>query len=471
MYEQLPQESSYELHADDVEELAEQHLLEIAQSQHQLWDVKGLATFVGNESPEQTMRRITKLPTFYDEGAVRVTPCKVLATRSDGHEAFTKDERHQSIKAFKIRGATWASAQALRQNPRLQGTVQASAGNAGQGGADFAEYHNQNGVSSIEAHVFMAKSASSVKKRGLRMRNAIVHDVDPESGEPYADLREAQAGARRYVEASTVNGEPTLALLEPYSHPDTIAGQGTITAETYVQLRAQGVDVRAKPVRFRVGGGGWGLGLGMAVGLQTLIQHQLVHPGSYIEVTQEEQTDAYIRAFEALDATDHVDLEALFDDDEFSILNDGTAVQVPDVKNLAAAYHLYRTGLLQPRRTTRAHVGAAMATRPGDADLEPAGALGLASLLEDTSSVSAYLGEEQSPYVDVVVLSGGNVSEETKDYYTNIAEQPRNMCRAGAAFVTRHYVPRPEQRQPGPSRAMRLEFLSQLEALGISLVN
>lgn len=461
------QESELLLTAKDAEQLADEHEHGIAESRTQLWSVKELLRFDPNESPDDTVKRANNTTAFYAERGVACTPLLEHRLRGGG-AAYFKDERQQPIGSFKIRGAFWASMQALKVNPHLSGTAQASAGNAGQGGAEFALFNNADSAHKIESHVFLAHTASDVKVKALLARGATVHTHDPITRERYETLHDAKAGAARYSAASELGGMRGVALLEPYAHPDTIAGQGTIVPEVYAQLRAQGVDLVTRPLRIRCGAGGLGLTLGMAEALDVLAEAGLVHPDSYIEATQEEYTDAAIRAVEQLQMHGAVDLGELFADGEFNADNDGTAVQYPDKHNVALASRYVSHGRLVLRRASQTQVALAMQTRPAKRDLEPAGALGYASHLYDTQKAGVYLGLVEDEYTDVVVLSGGNVSDYTKDVYAATLEDRRTyVSRAGASAVTRTLV---EVARDKPDPSIRKHFLRDLGRSGIHLL-
>ena len=461
------EEPSLELDLHSAESLAAAHLHDIAESRERLWHVKELARPTNGEHIRTTLQRVVAVQEFYSDGAVAVTP---LEQQSDTEQdVFFKDERYQRVRSFKIRGAFWASLQAFKKNPHMTGTAQATAGNAGQGGAAYAEWHNRNEPRSITAHTFMPHSASKVKKDALRARDAVIHDHDPATGQPYETLHDAKAGARRFAESHEQDDSATIALLDPYAHPDTIAGQGTLMLETYLQLREAGADLLGRPTRIRVGGGGLGLAIGCAEALQALMGAGLVHSASYVEVTQESHTDATLRAVEQLAKHGVVNLDTLFATDHFSASNDGTAVEVPDRKNVAAAYQLSLRGALVLRRVAKQSVARAMAHRPGNQDLEPAGSLGLASHLEDTSTISAYLGYQDDGHIDVVVLSGGNVSESTKNEYTAALDDRSLSITAMGSAVTRRRV---EIAHPqGVDPEVHKIFKGQLSEWGVELLD
>lgn len=464
----LEEEPLLELDLASAESLAVEHLHAIGESREQLWNIKELLRSPNGDQVRTILRRTVQAEEFYSDGAVIVTPLHQQPSTTE-RDVFFKDERQQRIRSFKIRGAFWASMQALKNNPNINGTVQATAGNAGQGGAAYVEWHNSNEPRQITAHTFVPYLASKVKKDALRARGAQIHDHDPDTGERYETLRDAKAGAQQFSEQRTQDGLTDIALLDPYAHPDTIAGQGTLMLETYLQLQEAGVDLLGKPVRVRVGGGGFGLAIGCAEALQALMNAGLVHSASYVEATQEEHTDATVRAIERLHAQGSVNLETLFADDYFSTTNDGTAVEVPDSKNVATAYYLTLSGVLELRRVARSSVAKAMGQRPARQDLEPAGSLGLASHIEDANPISAYLGHDVDSTTDVVVLSGGNVSESTKELYAAIPSNRSLSIGAMGSAVTRQRVEvvRPPEVDPVVHRLFR----DQLDEWGVELLD
>ncbi len=141
--------------------------------------------------------------------------------------------------SFKIRGAMNA-ALALREGAAIPTIVTASAGNHGRGLAFAAE---QLGLQCV---VFTPRSAPDAKKNAIRRHGVTLHG-DCE------DYDTAERDARAFAAAENAF------YLSPYSHPDVIAGAGTIGLELIDALPQ--FDVAVVPV----GGGGLASGVGLAL--------------------------------------------------------------------------------------------------------------------------------------------------------------------------------------------------------------
>ncbi len=170
-------------------------------------------------------------------GLVVVTPalrCHALE-RQAGCELWVKAENLQHIGAFKARGAQYAVAR-LTDAERAAGIITYSSGNHAQAVALAAQRNN------IAAHIFMPVDAPAVKVASVRGLGATVTHVGTTSTE-----RKNAALAYREEHGGTI--------IEPFDHPDIIAGQGTATLEFVDQIRAAtGGDLDALVVP--VGGGG-----------------------------------------------------------------------------------------------------------------------------------------------------------------------------------------------------------------------
>jgi threonine dehydratase len=157
-----------------------------------------------------------------------------------GGEVFLKLETLQPTFSFKIRGALNAVLALVeqhgRQPPRL---VTASAGNHGQGLAYAAR------MVGLQLTVYIADAAPRTKKDAIRRMGAELIGC--------TDYDEAEARAKQHGSTGSA------AYISPYSHPDVIAGAGTIGLEILEQ--DPGVDAIVVPV----GGGGLVSGIAVAV--------------------------------------------------------------------------------------------------------------------------------------------------------------------------------------------------------------
>jgi threonine dehydratase len=160
-----------------------------------------------------------------------------------GSEVFLKLETLQPTFSFKIRGALNAVLALVerhgRQMPRL---VTASAGNHGQALA-YAAW-----TAGLQLTVYVPDNAPRAKKDTIRRMGAELIGC--------ANYDEAELRAKKHAETGSAS------FISPYSHPDVIAGAGTIGLEIAEQ------DPVIDTVVVSVGGGG--LLSGVAVALKGL---------------------------------------------------------------------------------------------------------------------------------------------------------------------------------------------------------
>jgi threonine dehydratase len=157
-----------------------------------------------------------------------------------GSEVFLKLETLQPTFSFKIRGALNAVLALVEQHgaqaPRL---VTASAGNHGQGLAYAAR------IAGLQLTVYVPDNAPRAKKDTIRRLGAeliICPDYD-----------EAELRAKEHAATGSAS------FISPYSHPDVIAGAGTIGLEIAEQ------DPAVDAIVVSVGGGGLLSGIAIAV--------------------------------------------------------------------------------------------------------------------------------------------------------------------------------------------------------------
>lgn len=157
-----------------------------------------------------------------------------------GGDVFLKLETLQPTFSFKIRGALNAVLALVEQHGRqLPRLVTASAGNHGQGLAYAAR------MVGLQLTVYIADMAPHTKKDAIRRMGAELIGC--------ADYDQAEARAKQHGSTGSA------AYISPYSHPDVIAGAGTIGLEIIEQ--DPGVDAIVVPV----GGGGLVSGIAVAV--------------------------------------------------------------------------------------------------------------------------------------------------------------------------------------------------------------
>ena len=151
-----------------------------------------------------------------------------------GAELWLKAENLQTVGAFKARGALNSLA-LLDPAVRARGVITYSSGNHAQAVAMAARRHQ------VSADIFMPVDAPRIKVVAVERMGARVTLVGTTSPE-------------RHQAALARQRETGAAIIEPFDHPHTIAGQGTATLELFEDAAAAGVTLDALVVP--VGGGG-----------------------------------------------------------------------------------------------------------------------------------------------------------------------------------------------------------------------
>lgn len=292
------------------------------------------------------------------DGVVRQTPVESSRWLSElvGSQVWLKCENLQRTGSFKTRGA-YVRIAGLSPDERAAGVVAASAGNHAQGVALAAQ------LLGIHATVFMPEGAPIPKERATRAYGAevVFGGTTVEDCLAAAQEHSARTGA---------------VLIHPFDHIDIVSGQGTVGLELLEQLP----DVRTVVVP--TGGGGLVAGIAGAIKLQR----------SDVRVVgvQAEGAAAYPAS---LDAGRPIGLAAM------KTMADGIAVGRPGEVPFAAISRYVD----EIRTVSEDAISRALLATLERAKLvvEPAGAVGVAALLE------APRGAFEGPVA--VVLSGGNV--------------------------------------------------------------
>ncbi len=291
------------------------------------------------------------------KGVAVQTPMDRSRALSDqvGGPVYVKCENLQRTGSFKIRGA-YNLISRLDDEVKRAGVVAASAGNHAQGVALAASLQGSPST------VFMPAAASLPKVEATKRYGAEVVLTGEDFGAAYA-------AAREHAE------EKGLFFVHPFDHPYVIAGQGTIGCE----IAEQAGDIRTVVVP--VGGGG--LISGVSVALRALV------PGIRIVGVQAVGAAAFPPS---LRSGTPVTL------DKLSTIADGIAANAPGELTLAHVARLVdEVVVVSDDAIAEALVFSAERMK---LVLEPAGAAGVAALLEDVVS----------PVPPVaVVLSGGNI--------------------------------------------------------------
>jgi len=272
-----------------------------------------------------------------------------------GCPVILKCENLQRTGSFKSRGAFVRIAR-LPEEERAKGVVAASAGNHAQGVALAAR------MLGIPATVFMPEGAPIPKENATRGYGAeIVFEGQ------YVD--QCLDAARAYSEKTGA------VLIHPFDNTDIVAGQGTLGLEVLDQVP----DV--KTVIVPLGGGGLLAGVALAV--------KLHRPDVRVVGVQAESAAAYPPS---LAAGHPVQLSSM------PTMADGIAVGRPGDVN----YPIIRDHVDEIRTVSEESISRALLALVERAKLvvEPAGAVGVAALLDDPGSFEGPV---------VAVLSGGNI--------------------------------------------------------------
>jgi threonine dehydratase len=279
---------------------------------------------------------------------------RVLSERAGG-PVYLKCENQQRTGSFKVRGAYTRIAR-LSDAERARGVVAASAGNHAQGVAFAA------GLLGTTATVIMPERAPLPKAEATRAYGAavILHGSSVEDALEEALLFADRTGA---------------VFIHPFNHPDIVAGQGTVGFEIIEQC--PGVRTILVPV----GGGGFAAGIAVAV--------RSLDPGVRVVGVQAEAVPGLVASLAAGRPVQVVGGPTMAD---------GIAVQRPgDIPFAILAEYGTRIVAVSEAALARALL---ICLERAKQVVEPAGAAGVAALLEG-------LGEVEPPVV--VVLSGGNI--------------------------------------------------------------
>ncbi|HZP55088.1 threonine ammonia-lyase [Actinocrinis sp.] len=300
---------------------------------------------------------------------VRPTPLAWSRPLSEqlGGEVWFKCENVQRAGSFKIRGA-YVRIHNLPPHERARGVVAASAGNHAQGVALAATLHG------IESTVFMPEGAPLPKVAATESYGARVRFAG-------TTVDEALIAARAFAQ------QTGAALIHPFDHPDVIAGQGTVALEILEQCP------QVKTVVAATGGGG------LLAGLATTLR--AMRPDVRVVGVQAAAAAAYPGSLLAGSPTPIASM---------TTMADGIAVGCPGQLPF---------GIIRGLGTEIVTVSEELISQAlllllerNKLVVEPAGAVGVAALLEaaqETASGQLGSGEPRFEPPVVAVLSGGNV--------------------------------------------------------------
>ena len=280
-----------------------------------------------------------------------------------GAEVFLKCENLQRAGSFQIRGAYVRMAK-LTAEELARGVVTASAGNHAQGVAQAASHLG------IKARIYMPRGVALPKLAATEDHGAqVVLHGDT--------VDEALAEAQKFAD------ETGAVFVHPFDHPDIIAGQGTIGLEILEQLP------QVETVLMGVGGGG------LLAGVAIAIKEKARQLGREIKVVgvQAENAAAYPPSLAA---------DALVPLDTVHTIADGIAVGKPGQLPFAIIKELVDE-VVTVSEDALAQALVVLLER-NKLVVEPAGAVGVAALLEDRLQEHGI-----NPATTVVILSGGNI--------------------------------------------------------------
>jgi threonine dehydratase len=290
-------------------------------------------------------------------GVAKETPLVAARWLADlvGGPVFLKCENLQRAGSFKIRGA-YTRISRLSEQERSRGVVAASAGNHAQGVALAAS------MLGARSTVFMPFGAPLPKLVATQTYGAEVQMIG-------STIDEALVAAQEFASRTGA------ILIHPFDHVDIVAGQGTVGLE----ILEQQPDVRTVVVC--TGGGGLLAGISVAV--------KALRPDVKVIGVQAEGAAAYPPS---LAKGEPVALAGM------STMADGIAVGRPgDIPFAVVARLVDQILTVDEEALARAQL---ICLERGKLLVEPAGAAGVAAILDDPTAFE--------PPV-VVVLSGGNV--------------------------------------------------------------
>ncbi|GAA4224810.1 threonine ammonia-lyase [Actinomadura meridiana] len=335
-------------------------------------------------------------------------PSRVLSEQLGG-PVLLKCENLQRTGSFKIRGA-YARIAGLDERERARGVVAASAGNHAQGVALAAS------MLGCKATVFMPIGAPLPKIAATRGYGAEIVFPGP-------SVDDCLVAARRYAD------ECGAVFIHPFDHPDVVAGQATIGLEMLEQCPE--VRTIVAPV------GGGGLLSGIAAAAKGVVK-ETRDRGVKIVGAQAKRAAAFPPSLAAGEPT-QIDIEPT--------MADGIAVGRPGDLTFAMVTELVDAVVTVSEESISQAL--LLCLERAKQVVEPAGAAGVAALLEHAYAVE--------PPV-VVLLSGGNIDPLLLS----------KVLRHGLAGAGRYLVVRCRLKdRPGAL----VTLLSELAELGVNVLD
>lgn len=278
-----------------------------------------------------------------------------------------KAENLQRAGSFKVRGAYVRMAR-LSDEEKARGVVAASAGNHAQGVALAAKKLG------ISAKIYMPRGVALPKLAATRDHGA---EVILQGSTVDESLREAQ----RYA------SETGAVFIHPFNSTDVVAGQGTIGLEVLDQ------EPEVDTVLMGIGGGG------LLAGSAVAIKQEAARRGRTVRIigVQAENAAAYPPSLAA---------DALVPIKGVRTIADGIAVGQPG----EIPFEIIKELVDDVVTVSEDAIAQALIflLERSKMVVEPAGAVGVAAMLEGKLSGLGLRGEEAAKNI-VAVLSGGNI--------------------------------------------------------------
>jgi threonine dehydratase len=368
------------------------------------------------------------------QGGLRPTRTERLGGFGDVPVFDKREDTHEYVRAFKVRGALFAMLATLAEQPEVRVFRTASTGNHARGivaGVNMlnaaliesgAVRVNDDGeIVADDAHKLFVAEIYAGRNLDPGKRQALV-----DGGASVKDYFDSLEHATRRAERDA-RDDDLAAFIHPFTG-STATGQGTLGLELLLDLAQQGVDLRREPVTLRIAVGGGGMYRAQAAVFERAKAKGLLHPASCVVGVEELGNDSGNRKARGLEPLTTRTLGGLAG---------GIATLESDDQNVAVLKALSPGGvrvvnddyiLLATEKLAEAH---------GGAPPEFAGVLSLASLLQYGHSGSG---------VEVTVSCGGNGSPtqlhellEKKSLHEDerVAVAASRLARAVFAMISR----------------------------------
>ncbi|HTH72662.1 MAG TPA: pyridoxal-phosphate dependent enzyme [Candidatus Pristimantibacillus sp.] len=381
-------------------------------------------------------------PHFYQrspedtQGGIRPTPLEVL-TLPDGRTVYDKrEDTHEAVRAFKVRGALFAVLDAVAEHPEVRVFTTASTGNHAKGilyavnmlnralvesGAvrvnSYGEVHPDDAGQLFRADIYCTNKLDPEKREALENGGGRLIDR-------FSTLEEAMPAAQI---AAKNDKSGRTAFIHPFNVENVIAGQGTIALELLLQMAAAGVNLRETPINLRVAVGGGGLYTGQQAVFRWAIDRGLLHPNSRVTAVEAENNDSANRELTGKPALKAHQLSHLAGGIA-TLQSGGLTVPVIGAYSHHGVQVVSEASMaLAAEQLGRAHNGILP---------EFAGAVSLASVMQ-------YLPDEVAADLsDVTITCGGNASARVAhDLAVKLSDHQDTRVAEAAAYIKSRVFP------------------------------